>query len=374
MPAPVSEWATVESAICLSQRFPTRAIAIAGAPVETNIDGSSDPTRSARSMFSAFHEVFGTEQPLQIRGLTSGNSVRLGFVDSEGKADVHAGSGFWVRGSFPEGLNLAEFEELVGGFEIFWNDSPLSNQLRRGPMFSEIFLSRDARRRLVARTVVDDSEGAGPEPIRVTTRPLGEWLNEIKCDIVPAGTDGFTPATTEEMLYLDHEVLQPLISLLQMVGLNGDPESVSGEPESVNGYDVPWLTGEVRSHLRVIDCCAAVVGYRLTIINDSQTGDRYVALVERKQPGQPGKGWGTYVFRPGLAEPFAVEVPRPLLDDAKQKAATGHGVQTGNALGQCDGMVLSSQADTGAYFQVFGHCGRLGQEGEGLVGFPIDAR
>ncbi|MEM7454637.1 MAG: poly-gamma-glutamate biosynthesis protein PgsC/CapC [Planctomycetota bacterium] len=305
VPAPVSEWATVESALCLSQRFPTRAIAISGAPVETNIDGSSDPTRSSRTMFSVFHNVFGKEQPLQVRGLTNRNALRLGFIDEQGSADVLADSGFWVRGSFPDSLNLAAMKELVGDFGIFWNDSPIGNQLRKGPVFSEIFLSRDARRRLVARTVVNDREGAGPAPIEVTTQPLGEWLNEVKGRIVHAGTDQFTPATTEEMLYMDNEVLQPLISLLQMIGLNENDSDSRGSS---------WLSSDIRSHMRVIDCCAGVLGYQLTIINDSQTGDRYVALVERDDPEHTGKGWGTYVFRPGLVDPFAVEVPRPLLE------------------------------------------------------------
>lgn len=311
VPAPLDEWATVESGMCLFEHFPCRGLAIAGAPRKVNVGGEADVTRNSQTMFAVFHQELGREQPIQVRGLTNSARRKLESVlpvDATGlrAADGSMPSQLWVRGSLPPGLNLARLKQLVGSFQVCWNESPLENRLRdgTGQRFAELILNRNDRRALVARTLVPlealDHKSIHLKPRRV---PVHDWLVEIKSRILMQGTDQYRRATTAEMLYMDQEVVAPLVQALASIA----PTALESErPSAV------WEQSDLASRLAAINVTARVLGYEIQLIDDPLTDEQYAALVECDS--ESPRGWGTYVFRPGLAEPFIVEVLRPLFE------------------------------------------------------------
>lgn len=85
---------------------------------------------------------------------------------------------------------------------------------------------------------------------------------------------------------------------------------------------VAWLTEDIQHELASINDAAATQNYQISVIIDEENESSYVAVAEQTDGvppsgaihGSPVKGWGTFIFRPGLADSFAVEVPRPLFE------------------------------------------------------------
>ncbi len=312
VPAPLDEKATVESGLCLFHRFKSSGLAIAGAPRAANITGSADVTKSNDTMFAKFHQVFGKTSPLQVRGLVES-------VDPSSLSESYASrSQLWLRGSIPESLKLRKLKEMTGSFQVLWNDRPFRNQIRqhsRGRV-AELILGEQDRRALVGHLFQSDipchsqstaSSDRNIDQVQIKRQSLQDWMGEFKNRIGHQGSDAYRPATVEQMLYMDHEVVTPLIRL---VGKLGVTSKQNGAAECF------WDDETFQSHLLPIQSAAVGIGYQVIIVADPQTQESYVVLGEPAHPNGPGalKGWGTFVFRPGLAEPFAVEVPRPLFE------------------------------------------------------------
>jgi hypothetical protein len=332
IPAPLDEWSTIESGLCLLKHLPSNGLAIAGAPRKINLTECSDVTISKGTMFAEFHKVFGQSSVLQVRGHTKeAYQLLTNRHESDSENHLQARSQLWIRGAIPPQLKLTTLKDLTGSFDIAWNSSPLPNRIRQETdgHFSELILNVVDRRRLIGKLFV----GSLAEPkanrsdksvetgfnVQIVRQNLRVWMTERKSEICLQGTDEYQPAKIEQMLYMDHEVVAPLIDLLGRLSIDEN-----------QGVAIPaWLTPEVEFEILPIQAAARALGYQLTIIVDPQTDDTFVALSESRialpsrtelasdsQPtiSQPGKGWGTYVFRPGLADAFAVEIPRPLFE------------------------------------------------------------
>jgi hypothetical protein len=309
VPSPLDEWATIETGLCLIRKYSCAGLAIAGTPRNINIGGEADVLSGKPTMFSVFHEVFGNSQPLQLRGFTRSllrknkSAGIAGIAPNSKLADVQ--SQLWVRDSLPNSLNLAKLKNLIGGFDIHWRSSPESNSLRDSSpgRFAELVLNRQDRRTMVAYTILDESETqAGNrfdfQPIQ---QPLSTFLRQAKLIIRKQGSEGYLPASTEQMLYMDQEVVSPLMELASQI-----------EPET-SGSPLPfWKQNNIAEHLKSIDATARVLGYHLQIVSDPETEESFIALTEA-DPQSP-RGWGIFIFRPGLASPFVVEIPRPLFE------------------------------------------------------------
>lgn len=308
VPAPLDEWATLEAGLCLFERLEGGALAIAGAGRRTNRDGAADVLAHRGTPFAAFHQIIGRGNTLQVRGYSRYN---LPSLSPHATHDPHAShnpdaesvpSSLWIKAALPQRLSPSALKELIGGYQIRWQPAPLSNVLRSGSWsgFGELFLSRPDRRKLLAKLTVASSAGAtGARLDRVEGR-LRTQLLDAKAHVADRGTDLYVPARQEELLFLDDEVLKPLLRIARRVGSAGQ------------------LGRNDRQELQAAAAAAAVLDYRLTLFEDRSAGRDYLLLAESGQPPNgrtpPRRHWGTYAFRLGLADPYVVEVPRPLYE------------------------------------------------------------
>jgi hypothetical protein len=312
VPRPLEEKATIESGLCIFQRFNSIGLAIAGAPRDANITGSADVTVDGDTFFREFHDAFGKSNPLHVRALPD--------YDEEHPLDEvtqHQSTHLWLTGSIPSSLKLRELKGLIGSYQVNWNIRSRSNLLqRRSPeRFAELVLGEQDRRELIGQLYQasanrPDSSATDYVLPRVFKQNLRDWLAEKKDRICQQGSGLYQPATVEQMLYMDHEVVSPLLKLAARV----DPTAVDTRRSTRF-----WETPEFISHWLPVQAAASGLGYEIAIVDDDQTGNAYLALVE--SPASPGtdaaqskRGWGTFVLRPGLREPFAVEIPRPLFE------------------------------------------------------------
>ena len=298
VPAPLDEGATLEAGIRLFQSFPCKSLAIAGAPRNSGIVGESDVLRTSNTMFGVFHRVFSKDRTIMVRGYTQTLKQKL-----KGLGLNHRPSQVWIRDNIPLEFELARLKDIIGDYHVRWNSSPTRNLLRDstvGP-FVELFLNVADMRQLIGHQVSYESPAKElTTQLTILDRHLSQWVQEQKANIIKPGTDGYVPAAIEEMLYMDEEVVAPLIRLIDAV--NQQPDS----GDLFLTHQPYWL------QLRGIHAAANVMGYGIQVIRDRQTACIYIALCETNF-SQPN-GWGTFVFKLGPASPYAIEVPRPLYE------------------------------------------------------------
>ena len=307
VPASMDEWGTIESALVLFRELPCRALAIAGTRQRVNYQRGADVTRQRGTVFFTFHRALSAQCALQVRGYTPDSVTAIAEAESmpaSGRDNIRAKSRLYLRGSIPDWLKLTELKKLTGPLETRWGDGPTENVLRRPARhcFAELILSRRQQKELFRRLADDNLKNGPLGPLSVVNDSLPDWMKGIKEQILPQGSDLYVPAKTEQMLFMDHEVLDPLLKVMSRVATTqSSPQSADQQP--------PWLTEEVIRDLIPIDTSARALGYQLTILQDHEYNESVVALAEL--PDRSKRGWGTFLFRPGLMEELAIEVPRP---------------------------------------------------------------
>ena len=295
VPAPLDEWAVMESGVCLFREFEGGALAIAGSARKAGGDSSSDVLANPATFFHAFHRQFSDAGVLQVRGY--GDRSLAGLSEdglSEGQV---IGSGLWMSEDFPEQIQYAELKKLIGVYRLQWGRTPHRNLQRADCRagFGELVLDRKDRRRLLSLAVVD-AFGSGEEDDAGTrSKTLVELIAEIRDRMPKRGSDAYRSAHEEELLYLDAEVVVPLFNLAR--------NFVSSAGEAA----------EFADSLRILATAARSIGYDVQRVLSPDGELEYLALVEVAQ-GERRRNWGTYVFRLGDAQSYLVQVPRPLLE------------------------------------------------------------
>ncbi|MCA9135330.1 MAG: hypothetical protein KDB00_01190 [Planctomycetales bacterium] len=317
VPAPLLEWATLDCGVRAMQLTGARSLSVAGAKRNTNLDGSSDVLRVRETMFSVFQQVFADQDLLQIRGYTQSGYRRI--ADSEGLdrlelmdlGDVQ--SRMYVHRGIPDGMSLAMLRTAAAPFEIRWQSSPLANVLRdqSSGRVLEWFLSRSDRRQLVGSVgyfgngdeAIDQpaSNVGGSEDVaaRIHRMPLRSYLQTAKARILPKSSQQFRPATVDEMLFMAQEVISPTLK-------------VASEERAIDHHGEMNLSESAWAEIAAINSAAGGLGYRLDVVSDPYTKDVMLVLVE--DDANVRRGWGTYVFRIGMVDSVAIEIPRPLLE------------------------------------------------------------
>ena len=326
VPTPLDEWGTFESGLSLMKLLPCCGLAIAGAGQTTNIDGTSDVTASNATMFSEFHKVFGQQQTVQIRAMTQ--SLWRRTNQNELQKGAEAPSQVYIVSGLPEAMPLKGLKEIVGKFSVKWSASPVKSKLSKSNQYAELLLSKNARRRLLVMSLAQpDPQPLAPKPnsaphksnpnktethfdraqaheLAIVRQPLSDFLKTVKENICKQNSNQFAPAKLEEMLFMDNEVVSPLIEL---VGATQPDASFSPKTNKLPR----WLNKDNKEKIHAIRTAAQIVGYEVSVILDTENGDQYFALSETKQHN---KGWGTFIFRPSLLEDIAIEIPRPLFE------------------------------------------------------------
>jgi hypothetical protein len=198
-----------------------------------------------------------------------------------------------VKHSLPPSVNLAALKQLVPSTEILWDSRPTANALRdatpRG--FAELVLNRQDRGRLRQRAVGVQ----GDEEFLVERQDtyLIRWLRDDRLTLARQGSNAFRPAMVAEMLYMDEEVVQPLVRLARAV------------------TSFQRLTSNELDQAQSIAAAATALDYRLLLLRDRAGSGEYFVLTEALPKH---RHWGTYVFRAGMNSPYLIEVPRPLYE------------------------------------------------------------
>jgi hypothetical protein len=199
-----------------------------------------------------------------------------------------ATASLWICGALPPSLKLPVLQNLLDTVQMQWGKTPQRNVLRdaspRG--YAELVLSpRDCRQLQIRAT------GLQVAAAEIIEGHLHEWLQQDKQHLAGAASEAYVPATLEEMLLFDREIVRPIVHLAAR-----------------------WSPGEQaeqnqRQQVQAIRTICSALDYDLLLLRDRGTGDDYLILVE-VVPKQ--RHWGTFVFRCGLPSPYIVEVPRPL--------------------------------------------------------------
>lgn len=287
VPAPLDEEAAVEAAVNLYQSLHASSLAIAGGSRLANLDGSADVLANAATPFHTFHQVFGRRNVLQIRGDTASTRARLQHGPTQ--------SALYVKAELPRSLSLRSLEDQLGDFDVVWKPVRLANAQRRQTRsgFAELWLSRADRIGLKAN--LSTAALSGRPPLIPEQGLIREWVLHQKPLMASAGSDQYQPASQEEMLFFDEEILTPLLAVAQ------------------RGYELGGLSPQAEKELQAINWSAALFGYQVDVHHDASLDQDFLVLAESSSDVSR-RFWGTFVRRLGTATPYIVEVPRPLYD------------------------------------------------------------
>ncbi|MGE3297252.1 MAG: poly-gamma-glutamate biosynthesis protein PgsC/CapC [Porticoccaceae bacterium] len=301
VPAAAREHGIIEAGLTLFRHQQALALAVGSALLGSREGDSADVTRNPDTLFHRFHQTLGARDALQVRLITRQTARRLqGMRDPEPEGAALDGAGdslLLVKQELPEDLQLKRLEQLLGNLKLRWDavDIPNVQRERSRTGFAELYLHPDALRPLLARSFQHGSTAAEIEEIRGSLRA---YLLGKAATIRELGNLPFTGPSLGQLLFLDAEVLTPLVALVRR-----------------NARQDAWPDASLRE-LRYLDYLAQGVGYRILRYldrdGDGQRGDQYLILDGAEAAARQ---WGTYVIRakPGSAQ--IVEVPRPVYED-----------------------------------------------------------
>ncbi|MWJ28474.1 hypothetical protein GPM19_09690 [Halomonas sp. ZH2S] len=300
VPAAINERGVAEAGLAVFRDQQAAALAVSSARVRTA--GSIDVTRNPGSFFHQFHQTFGLRHALQVRLITrtAARELLSGRIPETSNL-LAMQSQLLVKQQLPEGLRLQALERMLGEVALRWEAPSIPNVQRERTRsgFAELYLNPDSLRPLLARS---HSRGA---PSRLDERDgaLSDYLLERTDNIREAGSLGFRQPRLDELLFLDLEVLSPLLELV-----------------AASGPQAAWSEDRL-NELRYLNGLAQGLGYRITRFHDRSRDQDYLIL-ENTQNEAPTQPWGTFVISTGLASPQLVEVPRPRFERNTLEAGT----------------------------------------------------
>ena len=292
VPRPIAEWATPESGAYFFRLFGARALGIAPPHQRGVIRQSGDVLVDRRCYFFVFHEVFGGEEVLHVRGQTE-SLTRAMFSEQE-REQREIPNSLWLARRLPETVVLRTIEETIESLEVRWGVPPERNVLRESgsETIAELFLRREDRKRLLGRFLLQVDRIDRNERYQRIDGFLRQDILERKGEIAERGSNLFVPPGDETLLFLDEEVLTPLVAIATRGG--------------------NWQSDEeLLQEISAVHAASTALGYELAWFLSRESGREYMILREdRSQPKR--RYWGTFVVRLGDARPFAVQIPRPL--------------------------------------------------------------
>ncbi|MFZ2450732.1 MAG: hypothetical protein WAW36_09465, partial [Methylovulum miyakonense] len=202
----------------------------------------------------------------------------------------------WIKERLPESLDLTKLKQLLTDYRIFWGAPPFHNQQRELSQygFAELLLTQQDLKKLLISPLIH-SPGVTIENIAQALHIEGylqEWVLNRKEDIAPKGSERYQPPKQEELLFFDEQILTPLLATIR---------------------NAPRLPGTaLDDELQIIAQSAGLVGYRLIKYRDDLSQQDYWVLAEQNR--QPMRHWGMYVFRLGAANPYVLQIPRPIYE------------------------------------------------------------
>ncbi|MBP8820491.1 MAG: poly-gamma-glutamate biosynthesis protein PgsC/CapC [Brachymonas sp.] len=309
VPAPLDERGSMAAGISLFKALEAQSLAIGGSMRTANPDGSADVLASSQTRYQVFHQIFATKEVLQVRRYTT-QSARLagGIRKTPDEFETESpASTLWVKRRLPDGLDLDKLKSLMGGYEIHWGELPIPN-LQRETIYSgfaELQLRSSDIRRLLGQAIRSEMTKV-PLQKEIHGR-LQDWLIAEKNHVARSGSNLYQKPRLEDLLFLDDEVLTPLIEIAAKLDRHG------------------LLDPDVEEELDNIREAASVMGYSIFRLMDASSGSTYLILAEPAEGTTQSKRryWGSYILRTGISHPFMIQAPRPSFDiNALETAAS----------------------------------------------------
>lgn len=281
-----------EAAAALFERYQARGLALAGS-IPAIAGERFDPLRNPQTLFAAFHRRLGLRNALQIQ--VRGRASAL--VEAAREAPASAATVLWVKSQPPAALDLVDIRGLFGAFDLRLDSPEFANRQREESRagFAELVMSPQGLTTLLARQSVSIDRLRRTVSERRIEGYLNEWLYSGKTRIAPRASEAYVVPSFEQLLFLDEELLTPLLALIR------------------EGYQDGRWSEPALEELRTLAAVADVFDYELIFYTDSSTQQEFLILSEREDYA-PSRFWGLYIFRLGAAEDLLVEVPRPLYE------------------------------------------------------------
>lgn len=305
VPAPLDEPQAIDAASSLFLITSAKGLGIAGKKRKQAADGTSDTLKNSQTTFQAFHQIFALQNTLQVRQYTQSSGRRLLGVKSQNLVDTLLidDNQLWVKKTLPDDLNINALDNMIDNLAIKWKYAPIENRQQEASIrgFTELFLSPSGVKDILSYS----STGAIFSEKIKTQRIDGYLLNWIKVNkniIAGKGSNAYTPAELYELLFFDQNVMTPVLNMLSKDLVDGWKDDVSLEMHRINNL-------------------AHAINYELIRYHDQSSGDDFLILQERQTSRI--RHWGTYVFRVGEANPYLIEVSRPLSEVNTLEFGTG---------------------------------------------------
>ncbi len=296
VPAPLDERGAMEAGAWLFKSMKGRALAVAGSGRMTNPDGTSDVLANYRTLFQAFHREVARRDVLQVRGFTAERAREIAGLRREQTqvTSPEPPSGIWVKNTLPPGLRLGALKEMIGDFHVEWNQTPFVNLQRETTRegFAELVLNQSDLRKVLFKPIFADQGVALQEHSQRIEGYLQDWLLGSKTEIAESGTNSYVKPKLEELLFLDEEVITPLLRTIKNEYRQGN-----------------WTKAGIEE-LRTINAAAKVMGYQVIRYRHQESGQDYLVLSEVPSL-EKRRYWGSYVLRLGEGRGYVVEIPRP---------------------------------------------------------------
>ena len=297
VPSPLDEWGSMEAGSWLYTSMNARALALSGSTRRTAARDIPEVLDTSSTMFRLFQQAFGTRGILQVRGYTTEmvRSLTGKRPEPHEISPPETESVLWLASTLPEGLNLAQLKDFIGPFRIEWGHAPWSNVLRdiSRSQLAELVLNRTDARSLMFKPLLEGAELKAYARAQSITGYLQDWLLEVKDKLPDRGTNLYVRPQLPELLYMDQEVLTPILKAIR---------------KFYTGRD--W-TPEGLKELKAISTLASAVGYEVICYRHVSTGHDYLILGERDDAPRK-RFWGTYVFRLSPSKGYVIQIPRPI--------------------------------------------------------------
>ena len=321
VPLPIDEAGTLEAACALFEQTDARVLAVAGAARHAGSDGSTDVLAFPNTPFQAFHRAFARKNTLQVRADDSA---------------LTAASLLRIKGDIPADLPLPLLQQQLGKLSLSWQAASAMNMQRDSVAggFAELVFKPADMRALLVRNHAAQAQLASH------SGEIGHWMLQDKSQFAANGSNLYHAPTPGELIYLDKDVLTPLLGVLK------EAEQGSFNPGQ-------------QQRLQMVNLAAQVLGYALQRFHDVDGQDYLilaesgssasaaplfaprdssaVAAGENRVAGAVVAGqlpatvpaaaaaldtgaptarryWGSVVFRLGARQPYLVQVPHPYFD------------------------------------------------------------
>jgi gamma-polyglutamate biosynthesis protein CapC len=278
VPVTLGKASLAEAASVLYEVKNYSALAFSGLRPAISSEAQRNVMQRPNTFFNAFHRACANDGVLQ---LTASE------LDTEP-------SQLRIKREAPEALKLTELHSLIENINIEWALEASDNLQYETTYtrFAQMQLNKADIRKLIGRITVGNSVSQST-PGQVNDSYLYAWLMDRKEKIAGKNTNRYRPPSQGQMLFLDEELIRPIIEMSM---------------HDVLASDIP-----IQQEIGRLRQMASAVNLELLYFSNLSNGNRYVVLTDSASSKDPTH-WGTYIWRLGSANNYVVQIPKVLAE------------------------------------------------------------